>query len=56
MKIIERENFDGSLAKRQIRQYFPLSKFPTIRYSITIIANKEIAIIANIALEYLNGA
>ena len=28
---IERENFDGSLAKRQIRQYFPLSKFPTIR-------------------------
>ena len=23
---IEREKFDGSLAKRQIRQYFPLSK------------------------------
>ena len=27
-----------------------------LKYSITIIANNDIVIIANIALEYLNGA
>ena len=30
---IERENFDGSLAKRQIRQNFPCQNFPL--YGIT---------------------
>ena len=29
---VERENFDRSLAKCQIRQYFPPSKFPAIWY------------------------
>ena len=31
LKIIEKENFDGSLAKHQIHQYLPPSKYPTIR-------------------------
>ena len=31
---IEREKFDGSLAKRQIRQYFPLSINCAIQYII----------------------
>ena len=30
---IERENFNGSLAKHQIRQYLPTSKFCTIQYN-----------------------
>ena len=32
----ERKKFDGSLAKHQIRQYFPQSKNCTIRYFTTI--------------------
>jgi len=33
---IGREKFDGSLAKRQIRQYFPQSINCTLRYICTI--------------------
>ena len=33
-----------------------LYSWAILKYSITMIANKDIAIIANIALEYLNGA
>ena len=34
LKDIEREKFDGSLAKRQIHQYFPPSINCVIRYMI----------------------
>ena len=47
---IERENFDRSLAKCQIRQYFPPSKFPAIRYS-TLVKVVKLNLICTVKLE-----